>query len=602
MSTDHARPSDPRDQDHLGVEVLYRSANSPENLPPEEAQTPFQPGTTVFPKGSVNDEGALPLPVDIRLDRDVAIPLTDGTTLFGDIYRPTTDEKVPVILVWTPYTKNGGWANHNMQAHKFGTPRDHLSGLQAFEAPDPGYWVQYGYAIAVVDTRGTGHSEGDQLWWGRAAGRDVYDTIEWLGTQDWTNGKVGMAGNSQLAILQWFAAAEQPPHLGAIAPWEGLTDMYRDDTGRGGIPDTTFQDRDIMAYIHGKARTEDCPAMMAAHPLMNAYWEDKRARLEQIEVPAYIVASWTNPLHTRGTMKAFREISSKDKWLRVHNVMEWTDLADLDNVADLRRFFDRFLKGLDNGWEATPRVRLSVLDPGGEDKVGRAENEWPPARQQWRTLHLDASSNTLSDKAPTQESVARYQGDDLESSVKFTYTAQKDTEITGHLNLHLWVETEDADDADLFAAVYKTDAQGRRLYHITVTGEQRAGLAAAAAQGVLLPAMLAYSGPVGRIRASHRALDLERSTPSEPYLLHTREDLLTLGEPVAVELGLWPTSMVLHAGETLVVEIGGHPVGDLAADGPLPGGDLDIPTRNKGAYLIRTGGAYDSHLLLPVVP
>jgi hypothetical protein len=104
-------------------------------------RAPGVPGTTVFSKGSVNDEGALPLPVDIRLDRDVAIPKTDGTTLYGDIYRPTTDERVPAILVWTPYTKNGGWANNNLQAFKFGTPRDHLSGLQAFEAPDPGYWA-----------------------------------------------------------------------------------------------------------------------------------------------------------------------------------------------------------------------------------------------------------------------------------------------------------------------------------------------------------------------------------------------------------------------------------------------------------------------------
>ncbi|MGQ4361208.1 CocE/NonD family hydrolase C-terminal non-catalytic domain-containing protein [Streptomyces sp. SAS_272] len=74
-----------------------------------------------------------------------------------------------------------------------------------------------------------------------------------------------------------------------------------------------------------------------------------------------------------------------------------------------------------------------------------------------------------------------------------TYTAEKDTEITGYLNLHLWVETEDADDADLFAAVCKTDVQGRRLYHITVAGEQRAGLAAAAAQRATLPVSMAYS-------------------------------------------------------------------------------------------------------------
>lgn len=123
------------------------------------------------------------------------------------------------------------------------------------------------------------------------------------------------------------------------------------------------------------------------------------------------------------------------------------------------------------------RRRTCRRDAGGGHLVDPAEleqhedSEWPLARQQWRTLHLDASSsNTLSDKVPAQESVARYRGDDLTSSVKFAYRAAKDTEISGCLNLHLWVETEDADDADLFAAVCKTDAQGRRLYRVTVAG------------------------------------------------------------------------------------------------------------------------------------
>jgi predicted acyl esterase len=67
-----------------------------------------------------------------------------------------------------------------------------------------------------------------------------------------------------------------------------------------------------------------------------------------------------------------------------------------------------------------------------------------------------------------------------------------------------------------------------------------------------------------------------------------------------VELALWPTAMIVHAGERLVVEIAGHPVGPPAAL-DLPGGIVDLPTRNRGSHRIRTGGAYDSHLLLPVV-
>ncbi|MEU6375774.1 CocE/NonD family hydrolase C-terminal non-catalytic domain-containing protein [Streptomyces sp. NPDC046909] len=91
------------------------------------------------------------------------------------------------------------------------------------------------------------------------------------------------------------------------------------------------------------------------------------------------------------------------------------------------------------------------------------------------------------------------------------------------------------------------------------------------------------------------------STPSEPYLTHEREDLIEPNTAYPVELSLWPTSMVLHAGERLVVEIAGHPVGPWAPDG-LPGGDIDLATRNQGVQRVLTGGAYDSHLLLPVVP
>lgn len=206
--------------------------------------------------------------------------------------------------------------------------------------------------------------------------------IEWLAAQDWCNGKVGMAGNSQLAMVQWQAAAQQPPHLAAIAPWEGEIDIYRESMVRGGIPDTVFHDEDVAVHIYGENDTEDVTAHTRLYPLVNAYWADKRADLTRITVPAYIVGSWTNGLHTHGTFQAFREISSTDKWLRVHNIHEWTDLADLAQVRDLRRFFDRYLKDIDNGWEDTQRVRLTVLDPGGTDLVEQARGRLaagPPA-------------------------------------------------------------------------------------------------------------------------------------------------------------------------------------------------------------------------------
>lgn len=584
-----------------GVVAVFRPAHPlSESVP---AVPPVEPRTVVLKKGSVHAPGAYALPCDIVVDQDVSVKLRDGAVLYADVYRPSGDEPVPVILVYTPYCKRGGWWNENFNATRFGVPPSDLSGLQAFESPDPGYWCNHGYAIAVVDAAGTSHSGGDEMFMGTASGRNVYDAIEWMAGQPWCTGKVGMAGNSQLGMIQWAAAALQPPHLAAIAPWEGVTDLYREVAVRGGIPDTKFHEKDIATFIHGENQTEDVPFMAHREPLMSRYWADKRPALDRIAVPAYVVASWTSPLHCHGTLQGFREMSSPHKWLRVHNDQEWLDLADSANVEDLRRFFDRFLKGVENDWERTPRVRLSVLDPGGTDIVGRPEKGWPLERQTWRTLFLDAAGGPLADARPATEAVAEYAGDDLQSSIRFSLVADTDFEIAGYLNLHLWVEAPDAGDMDLFAALYKESADGRRLHHITLRAPGARAFVQSLEQDGKLPATLSYTGPVGRLRVSHRALDPERSTPSEPFLSHASEQLPSPGECVPVELSLWPTAMLVHAGERLVVEIAGHPVGPLANEAhTLPGGDLHMPTRNRGRHRVRTGGRYDSHLLLPVAP
>ena len=579
------------------IEVFFRKA-APIDIP--KARYPgFKPGMTVLPKGYVHEKGALPLPCDIVFERDVAVTLRDGIVIYTDVFRPKGGTNLPAIISWSPYGKEKGNQLLDDFPLRAGVPKSAVSELQKFEGADPAYWCNHGYAVVNPDARGAYNSNGDIFYWGTQEGRDGYDFIEWVATQEWSNGKIALSGNSWLAISQWYIAAERTPHLAAIAPWEGWSDTYRNDVGRGGIQDFGFCES-ITSIMHGKNRVEDVPAMIQKYPLMNAYWEDKIARLENIEIPAYVVASWTNMVHTHGTLESFRRISSQYKWLRVHNTMEWSDYYTPEYTEDLRRFFDRYLKGIENGWEKTPKVRLSILDPGGIDVINRPENEFPLARTQFRNLYLNAATGTLSPNQATEKSLVRYRADDGKGKAVFTIRFDEETELTGYMKLRLWVEADGSNDMDLFVKVQKLGKGGDLLFSQIMTPPNpilRAIIKLLWSFKVKKMALLFFTGNTGRLRVSHRELDEGRSTASEPFLTHRRELLLSTGQVVPVDIPIWPIGMRWHAGEQLRLIVAGHNLTPI----PLPG--IKPPLlRSKGEHIIHTGGNYDSHLLVPVIP
>jgi uncharacterized protein len=115
----------------------------------------------------------------------------------------------------------------------------------------------------------------------------------------------------------------------------------------------------------------------ANRPLLDPYWRSKSSALERVEVPTFVVARATNPLQPRGTLEGFKRIGSNNKWLRVHDTFEWPDYQSPTSRADLKRFFDRYLKDISYDWEQTPKVRLSLLDsPAGN--VYRNADSWLP--------------------------------------------------------------------------------------------------------------------------------------------------------------------------------------------------------------------------------
>jgi predicted acyl esterase len=159
-----------------------------------------------------------------------------------------------------------------------------------------------------------------------------------------------------------------------------VSDVYRDLVMRGGMPDIGFARQLQDGSFFGKNQKEDILAEVERYPLVNDLWENKIPVFDQITVPAYVVASYSNTLHTAGTFRAWRRIASAKKWLRIHNGQEWPDYYDEENREDLRRFFDRYLKDDKKGWEQTPRVRYSLLDLEGGDTVNVAADQFSPER------------------------------------------------------------------------------------------------------------------------------------------------------------------------------------------------------------------------------
>jgi uncharacterized protein len=514
------------------------------------------------------------------IDYDVPIPMRDGVVIRADLYRPEGAEGgLPPLVLWSPYGKHGPvtWAmfeGSEVEVEK-------ISPHTLVECPDPVVWCRHGYAILAVDPRGTWGSEGDFTIQSPQERQDQYDTIEWAARQAWSTGRVGMAGMSYFSMAQWQAASTRPPHLAAMLPYDGLTDSYRELAFHGGIPNSQFMSTwAARKTMWGHNRVEDWQRAVAVHPLLDDFWRSKNPDLEQIDVPTYVVASWTDHgIHTRGSLEGFRRIRSEHKFLEVHGRKKWARYYWDESVARQIAFFDRYLKGEHNEVDDWPAVRIEVRD-GFYSGEWRDEDEWPPARTEYVALHLDASTGSAGATPPDTEAVLSYDAQATDVRATFTHTFAEATELTGYAKLKLWVSTEGSDDADLFVAVQKLDVDGA-VVHFPYFTLQNDGQAAHGWQ-----------------RVSHRELDMVRSTPQQPVHLHEREQRLAPGEIVPVEIELWPSSTLFRAGESLRILVKGTDIQSYPPDTFVAGHRSD---RNKGTHRLHTGGRYDSHLLVPVV-
>jgi len=519
----------------------------------------------------------------IVTERDLAVPMRDGVRLFANLFRPAADGPHPVIMSVTPYGKDKlpdrvATFFMRLSGVKFG--KLNCSRLTGFEAPDPVYWVQQGYAVLQADVRGMHKSEGQAGVLRQQDAEDYYDLIEWAASQPWCTGRVGIMGVSYLAMSQWHVAALKPPHLRAIVPWEGVSDLYRELAFHGGIPETKFVALWAKKRIEsGRNRrfplAEDFLSEQAAHPLDDEYWASKRPILENIDVPALVCASWSDHgLHTRGSIEGFERISSRQKWLFTHGRKKWETFYSEEALAWQKRFLDHFLRDFDNGMDRVPKVRLEVRKAFYQQEV-RSEESWPLASVQPDLLYLCANTGSLQREPVGSQGKVQYRPASRSSPAVFSLRLDRAVELTGSMRLKLWVSTSEGDDLDLFVVPRKLDSTGKEVFFSGFNGYECDGLAK------------------GWLRASHRDLDSSRSTPLRPWHSHARIHKVRSGDIVPLEIEIWPSATLFEAGSTLQVTIQGQDAARYPAFGHRK-------LVNRGLHTIFTGGPYDSSLAVPL--
>lgn len=525
-----------------------------------------------------------PPPAGVRFEQDVPARMRDGVVLRVNVFRPEGEGRWPVIMCAHPYGKDAfpkPFLNGYLPPVQYRAMRQprpvRFSAWTTWEAPDPAFWVPRGYVVINADLRGAGRSEGESNLLSAAEGRDYHDLIEWAAIQPWSTGKVGLNGVSYLALSQWRAAAEQPPHLAAICPWEGFSDAYRDLARPGGIREDGFFAMWAGAMKGGGRYPIDLRAEQVARPLYDDFWAALVPDLSRIEVPALVCGSFSDHnLHSGGSFRAFEQIASRHKWLYTHAGGKWAEYYGEEGLAAQARFFDCFLKGEDDGMLDEPPVRLEIRHTGSLIHAVRGEREWPPEGTRWTEIHLhgDRFMRTTPDGTERQTTF-----DARDGCAMFVWSVDRDVELAGPMKLRLYVSVTGADDLLLFIGLRKLAARGGEVFF---EGSYGFG-----------EDMLSH----GFLRVSHRALDEARSRPFQPVHSHRRAEPLAPGEIVPVEMALLPAATTLGCGDALRLDVQGH---WFHAGNPLSGGAAAYEASPGGTAVIHTGGARDAHLLLPL--
>ena len=353
-----------------------------------------------------------PRTLGTTVDTGVRIKMRDGTELVATVFRPADGGRHPAILRRTPY------------------------GRGSFPPVEGAYWASRGYALIVQDVRGRNDSQGEWKPWAHER-KDGYDTIEWIASQSWSNGKVGMIGGSYGGMVQWAAAAERHPALKCIVPEVSPPDPFFDIPIDHGVP-ALFAGLYWAEYVREKrvpaeprsdgnldgflalplSRVDDA---VFGHdiPIFNDWWTKETAAsfddgfmndLGRIQIPVLHISGWWDGdgIGTKLNWARLREAKHPRQWLIYgpweHAFNVATTYRDVDYgteaIVDLDslylRWFDTWLKDRNVGWEKQPRVRVFVT----------GQNEWRDLRD-WPDPTSDPLTFYLSSAGPANGAASR---------------------------------------------------------------------------------------------------------------------------------------------------------------------------------------------------
>lgn len=580
------------------------------------------------------------MPNRVLVDRDVTVPMRDGTLLKASVYRPESDTPVPAILIRLPYGRN-----------IFGFQRYATDSLRAAEA---------GFAVVYQDTRGRFQSEGEFYPHIHEA-TDGYDTVEWVAEQSWCSGNVGMTGASYYGATQWLAAMTQPPHLRAIFPFITPSEGYEGLFYQGGAfqlglallfalfmaPDTArrlaeedrIDEEEIMELVlandemdshyrhlplatHPLLReSKSAPYYLdwLAHPSDDEYWRAIaiNRHYSQIQVPAINVGGWYDLL-LHGTLENYVRMKEEGGTEAARQgqgliIGPWAHSADTGifpsysfgvrsslDMVDLTglqlKFFAHHLKGEATDVENEPPVRLFVM---GENRW-RDEQEWPLARTQYTPwyLHSDghakSEGGTLTPETPGQEPQDVYLYDPHDP----TPTIGGPTFLPGFMiGANAGPSDQRPAESRADVLVYTSDPLERP---VEVTGPLTVKLfAATSAPDTDFVARLCDVHPDGAsrilaegiIRARYRA-GTDQARAIEP------------GRVYEYEINLVATSNVFKAGHRIRLDVtsSSFPRFDRNTNTGNPLGQDGHDDLRPALQTIFHDDAYPSHILLPVIP